>query len=301
MPNAAWIAVDWGTSNVHVWVLGADGDVLDERTSEKGMGRLAPDEFEPALLDLVEPFLASDNVTDVIICGMAGARQGWAEAPYKLVPCALDGSGAVTAPTGDRRLRVRIMPGLSQADPPDVMRGEETQLAGFLSGIPDFSGIVCLPGTHTKWVELQEGRVRQFRTVMTGEIFALLAEGSVLRHSVGEGWDDEAFLAGVKVAWAQPASVAAELFSIRAQSLIGESDPAASRSNLSGLLIGQELAATQALWAGREVTVIGAPGLGAIYESALGSLGCSARVVDGAEAVLAGLRDGCGRLLGQGA
>lgn len=299
MPNAAWIAVDWGTSKVRAWALAPDGAVIAERVSQKGMGRLTPTDYEPVLLELVDAFLDPDDITEVVICGMAGARQGWVEAAYKQVPCALDGSGSVTAPTSDRRLRVRIVPGLSQAVPPDVMRGEETQLAGYLSSTAGDSGIVCLPGTHTKWVELSEGHVRQFRTVMTGEIFALLAEGSVLRHSVGEGWNDEAFAAAVKAAWAQPASVAAELFSIRAQSLLGESDAAANRSKLSGLLVGQELAATQALWAGREVTVIGAPSLGATYVSALAAVGCAARAVDGADTALAGLRDAYDRLRGQ--
>ena len=191
---ADWIAVDWGTSNLRAWLMGKDG-VIGMVTSDKGMGALERDGFEPELLRLVGDYLPESGTVPVIACGMVGARQGWHEAPYVTTPCTAPGVGqAVTPEVRDPRLKVRILPGVSQASPADVMRGEETQIAGFLAANPEFDGVLCLPGTHTKWVHISAREIVSFRTFMTGEIFALLSGQSVLRHSVaGDGWHQAAF------------------------------------------------------------------------------------------------------------
>jgi 2-dehydro-3-deoxygalactonokinase len=287
---ANWIAADWGTSNLRVWVLDGAGTVLAERSSDRGMGQLRPAEFEPALLDLIADFLPPGRVTPVLICGMAGARQGWAEAPYSAVPCPPAGTLSVAAPAADPRLSVRILPGLSQAAPPDVMRGEETQIAGFLARAPDFDGTLCLPGTHTKWVRVQAGQVQAFRTVMTGELFALLSGQSVLRHSVAEGWDEPAFADAVAAAARNPETFAADLFSIRAAALLSGQTQAVGRARLSGVLIGAELAATRAFWQDRAVVLIGAPALCGHYAAALARLGASATPAAAAALTLEGLK-----------
>ena len=146
-PFPDWIAADWGTTHLRVWAM-SGASQTDAAGSDRGMGKLAPDQFEPALLDLIAPWLG-DGVTPVIACGMVGARQGWTEAGYGRVPCGALDAAPVRAPTADPRLAVWILPGLSQADPPDVMRGEETQIAGFLSLNPGFDGVICLPGTYS--------------------------------------------------------------------------------------------------------------------------------------------------------
>jgi 2-keto-3-deoxy-galactonokinase len=179
----AWIAVDWGTSRLRAWAMASDGVALEERASDDGMGRLAPDDFEAALLTVIGDWLGQGPI-NIVACGMVGARQGWHEAAYLTVPSRPHG-GAFTRPlTQDERLNVHILPGMMQLAPADVMRGEETQIAGYLSLHSDFDGILCLPGTHTKWVHISAGEVVSFQTFMTGEIFALLCEKSVLRHSV---------------------------------------------------------------------------------------------------------------------
>jgi len=212
-----WIAVDWGTSNLRVWAMGSDGRVLAEASSDDGMGKLAQDGFEPALLQLVEPWLAKRP--PILACGMVGSRQGWCEAPYRAVPCTpVDKSGLITAPTTDPRLSVRIAPGLKQASPADVMRGEETQIAGALHLMPGYDGVFCLPGTHSKWVHVSAGEVVSFQTFMTGEMFALLSEASVLRHGMlGGGWEDAAFDLAVSDALARPEKFGARLFALRAE------------------------------------------------------------------------------------
>ena len=128
---------------------------------------------------------------------MAGARGAWIEAPYATVPCPPRPAAFTPPPTRDPRLAVRILPGLRQDEPPDVMRGEETQIAGLLAAEPGFDGVACLPGTHTKWCHVSAGEVVSFASYMTGEIFALLASQSVLRKTVApDGWSEPDFLAG---------------------------------------------------------------------------------------------------------
>ncbi|MEM9059649.1 MAG: 2-dehydro-3-deoxygalactonokinase [Pseudomonadota bacterium] len=282
-----WIAVDWGTSHLRAWAMTADDAVLSRKESDDGMGRLAPAEFEPALLRLIETWLPDAGKIPVLACGMVGARQGWAEAAYRKVPCAAVEAGRFTsAPGTDRRIAVSIIPGLCQSDPPDVIRGEETQLAGFLSQT-EFDGTICLPGTHTKWVTVRGNTVERFQTVMTGELFALLSEQSVLRHSIGDGWDQPAFLEAVHRANAKPAEAIASLFGVRARSLLQDADPAESRATLSGLLIGVELAAVD-LNAG-QLALIGSDGILEPYRTALGALGYGVVSVDSEAATLSGL------------
>lgn len=298
-----WIAVDWGTSNLRVWVFGPDGQMIDHTQSDQGMGRLAPEQFEPTLLQLIETHLPTAQVTPVICCGMAGARQGWAEAPYAAVPCAPPGLGtARQVDTMDPRLSVFMLPGLSQATPPDVMRGEETQIAGFLAQFPDFDGVICLPGTHTKWVHVSAGEIVSFRSFMTGELFALLAGHSVLRHSVnGDGWDDAAFAAAVEDAMTAPQQFTTRLFSLRAASLLDGVSAATSRARLSGWLIGMELAGAKPYWLGQDVAIIGTDSLSGLYAKALEGTGVVARRPEAELLTLAGLAHAYAQWKGQSA
>ncbi len=287
--NAEWIAVDWGTTRLRAFAMGAGGSVLASAASDDGMGGLSQKDFEPALLKLIQPWLHKER-TEVIACGMVGARQGWVEAPYRAVPCPVNVGIPIVAPSESASIRVHIIPGVMQQEPPDVMRGEETQIAGYLAGNPDFDGILCLPGTHTKWVHISAGEIVSFRTFMSGELFGLLAEFSVLRHSVAEnGWDQDAFGVAVSDALSRPEQMAAKLFSLRAASLVSDQSGATGRAMLSGLLIGAELAAARPYWLGQDVVLIGADQLVANYQIALRSQGMDASTADAAKMSLAGL------------
>ncbi|MEC3859650.1 2-dehydro-3-deoxygalactonokinase [Mesobacterium sp. TK19101] len=282
-----WIAVDWGTSQVRAWAMHGDTPLAVAR-SDAGMGTLSPGDFEAALLTLVQDWLP-DSPIAVVICGMAGARQGWQEAPYASVPCAPDAGGCVRPQVHDPRLDVRILAGLKQDRPADVMRGEETQIAGVLAQDPRFDGVLCLPGTHTKWVQVSAGEVVSFRTSMTGEIFALLANQSVLRHGLSDGWDDAAFADAVAEAMARPEALAVRLFGLRAEGLLhGLSGPTA-RARLSGLLIGAELAALRPYWLGQRVAIIGDAPLCDTYAAALTAQGLAPQMIDASKATLSGL------------
>ena len=293
---ADWIAADWGTSNLRVWAMGATGPMA-HATSDDGMGKLARAEFEPALLRLIEPWLGVGAMS-VVACGMVGSRQGWHEAEYRATPCApLEPGALVRVPTVDPRIVMSIVPGLKQIKPADVMRGEETQIAGALALLPGFDGVFCLPGTHSKWVHISAGEVVSFQTYLTGELFALLSEHSVLRHGMAEGgWDEAAFDQGISDGLERPEKIGARLFTVRAEGLISGLSSAGARSRLSGLLIGAELAAAKPYWLGQHVVLVGVEALAAAYSRALASQGLTATRLDATACTLAGLATARGAL-----
>jgi 2-dehydro-3-deoxygalactonokinase len=290
--HVAWIAVDWGTSAVRAWAMDGADRVLAEASSDDGMGTLEPSGFEAALIRLISDWLPAAGAPPVPVfaCGMVGARQGWREAQYRQVPCAPLGPEVTRIMPDDQRFTFSILPGLAQKRPADVMRGEETQIAGYLAKRPGFDGVISLPGTHTKWAQISAGEVVSFQTCMTGEMFALLADRSVLRHSVqAETLDLDAFRAAVADALSDPQKLAARLFGIRAEALLSGLAPDTARGRLSGLLIGLELAATRPYWLGQDVVLIGAPRLSALYHEALAGQGAAAEILDVTAMTLGGL------------
>lgn len=285
--NTEWIAVDWGTSHLRAWAMQGE-TVLDHAQSENGMSRVAGGDFQVALLELIGGWLGTPP-TDVVACGMVGARQGWVEAPYAAVPSAPLPNAPVRVPDTDPRIRAFVVPGLKQVNPADVMRGEETQIAGYLATRPNWDGVICLPGTHTKWVQISASEVVSFRTFMTGELFDLLRGQSVLRHSVADGWDDGAFAEAVADTLSKPEQLAARLFGLRAADLLHRQDADTARARLSGYLIGAELAATRPYWLGQQLAIIGAPGLADAYSNALQQQGALVESADATQSTLAGL------------
>ena len=291
--QAAVVLVDWGTSNLRVWLVDAEANVLGERQSPQGMGTLTPDRFA-GVLESHLAALGAGPALPAVVAGMAGARAGWIEAPYADTPAGLMDlpRQAVSAPGTDRD--VRILPGVCQrsAGAEDVMRGEETQLLGAVaSGLSD--ALFCLPGTHSKWVSLEEGQISRFTTVMTGELFQLISRQSILRLSIGEaqaGADLPAFRQAVEEALAPDFSLTARLFSIRAQSLLSGADEASAVSRLSGLLLGAEIAAMRGRLAkGQSVRLIGSGALTELYAAALSLAGVETVSLDGGALVRNGL------------
>lgn len=292
MTVPSWIGVDWGTSNLRAFAINAFGNLLAEGGSDRGMGTLEPDQFESALIEVIGPWLTEGKVTPVFACGMVGARQGWVEALYRSVPCEpVSGSGLTAVPTNDPRIQVQILPGLSQAEPADVMRGEETQIAGLLADQPQFSGAICLPGTHAKWVRMEAGQVQQFQTFMTGEMYSVLSKHSVLRHSIAANaeLDKAAFLSAALEAAAKPEMVASALFSLRATSLLHGTSSETNAARLSGLLIGQEIGIARSYWDGKPVVLIGATEITQLYAEALQALDINSTIINAAKATIKGL------------
>jgi len=288
-----FVVIDWGTSSFRGWLMSAGGQPLAESRGGEGMLHCAGGAgFAPVLADHLAR-LGAPKTAPVLICGMAGARQGWVEAPYIKTPTRLDalheGAVRVDAP-GD----VRILPGIAQAqaDRPDVMRGEETQLLGVIE--PDFTGLCCIPGTHSKWVRVENGSVAEFSTYMTGELFATLAQHSILAHAVEAGAspapDSPPFREGLSRALAEPTALSASLFRLRAAQLLGFEQRADGAARLSGLLIGSELAdAARRYGSPRSVRLIAAGALGRLYETALSAQGLEVTTVDAEQASRLGL------------
>jgi len=294
--SVAWIAVDWGTSNLRGWTIDASGNVLASRNSPKGMGKLSREQFPAALAELLDSVDLS-GPTDVLVCGMAGARQGWLEAPYLEAPTDLRGllKGAVHPESGSDKLDVSILPGVCQKHGGEnVMRGEETQLLGLASTMPGYSGLVCMPGTHSKWALLDGTKIEHFTTAMTGEMFELLKTHSVLRHSLNGDLDgtarDDGFAAGAADGLDRPQDLLGQLFRVRASSLVSGREPAWCAGYLSGLLIGTEIAANRDQIGSAAVPLIGSPALCGLYAQVLQMAGATGQPVDATEVVLAGLK-----------
>jgi 2-dehydro-3-deoxygalactonokinase len=231
----------------------------------------------------------------VVVCGMAGARQGWVEAGYVDTPAPLAAilKHAVAVPGQDRD--IRILPGIAQRDraAPDVMRGEETQLLGALGADATDEAVVCLPGTHSKWVRVNGGTVERFATFMTGELFDVVTRESILSHAV-TGADDavdiDAFKSAVGAAIEKPALAANLLFQVRSGQLLFGGTPSAAREKISGTLIGLELAAGLAGDApGTGITLVASGRLQVLYQLAFETVSVPVRSIGAEDAARRGL------------
>ena len=291
------IAADWGTSNLRVWGMDYQGNVINKITDGKGMSSLKPSEFEPHLIDLIGNWLPKEGNAKcpIIICGMAGAKTGWKEAVYLKAPCPpVNKEKIIQIETEDQRISVNIIPGIMQKSPPDVMRGEETQISGYLSKNPNFDGIICLPGTHTKWVHISAGEIVSFKTFMTGEIYQTLSKHSILKDSVkSNDFDFTAFLEAFEDIYSNPALISSKFFSLRAIDLLENTSTKFLKSKLSGYLIGSELAGAKSYWLGQNIVMIGNDDLCILYEKALKKLGLNTTIENAENITVNGLKQVC--------
>ena len=291
MIKVAWFAVDWGNSNLRIWCMDEQDNIVDCFSSDQGMLSMTPDQYEITLINILSPFLDSSRQIPVFACGAIGSRQGLKEIPYRLTPCTPLKS-AQQVNVRDQRISLFIIPGLSQNNPLGIMRGEETQIGGVLSLFKSSDQILCLPGTHSKWVNISNGLVTEFRSAMTGELFSVLSMHSILKFSVqSDEFDLESFDEGVLTAKQRPAFITQALFSIRSQDLLEGSPAHCLKSRLSGLLIGIEIAGMADLFEEHEgdITVVGNQQLSSLYERALGLWQQSVKVVPSEVASLNGL------------
>jgi 2-dehydro-3-deoxygalactonokinase len=267
--KAALIGVDWGTSNLRVMRIGEDGAILDIRTDQRGAARLAANAFQSVLREVAADWVSETK--RVLVCGMAGARGKWRETGYRNCPVGLPEIAPVALDSED--IAIAIVPGVALSRGKallDVMRGEETQVFG----LPEkgHSGLVVTPGTHSKWVRLEHGRICGFRTFMTGELFAAVRAGTVLGEEMGDPQADmAAFQEGVEQGLSDRA-LTSTLFTVRTRRLSGLLPPASTADYLSGILIGAEIAA-QDRQADEPITLVGPPDLNARYGIALGIAG----------------------------
>ncbi len=280
------VAVDWGSSSLRAALIDEHGTVLDVRSSDDGMLKVETAGFDAVFEAAFGDWMDAPG-TRCLMAGMVGSRQGWVEAAYVPCPCGRDDFVARLQPIGDasaKRRDIAIVPGASCVvdGVPDVLRGEEVKAIGVLELLGTDSAVVLSPGTHSKWMTLDKGRLVHFSTAMSGEFYALLRRHSILGRGLPPEGDDvldgAAFDAGVRRAVAA-CGLLQTAFGVRTRSLFGELPAKSLASYLSGLVIGEELRC-RPLAGVRSLALVGAAALTERYARALATCGVDARVFD---------------------
>ena len=282
------IAVDWGTSNFRAFRLDEKGAILDRRSFPTGTLRVQGGRFAETLLAHVGDWI-SDGEDRILLCGMVGSREGWVEAEYVACPVGAGDLAAQVKAVPFTGAQVRIVPGVRGVDAlgfPEVMRGEETEAMGIVK-VQHGDALVCLPGTHSKWLKLLDGEILSFSTCMTGDVFAAVQQHTILKHNIrpDAAFTEAAFFRGI-VRSADPGGLLHHLFSVRTLTLTGDLAQEACASYLSGLLIGHEVRTMTAQ--GEHVHLVGAPSLCALYGQVIVACGGTFTLED-ADAAARGL------------
>jgi 2-dehydro-3-deoxygalactonokinase len=282
-----FIAVDWGTTNRRAYRLDGSGASKDEFEDAQGVLAVSSGGFPDAVAEI------RNRLGDLplVLAGMIGSNRGWKETPYVPCPVGIDDLVKALVWAGDREA---IVPGVSYIgdDRADVMRGEEVQLlGGVAAGLVDTDSLVCHPGTHNKWVQLRAGQLQSFRTVMTGELFALLKEHSILSDLLqGEVADNDVFRSAAARAVFHE-TLPAELFAVRARVLLGKAKKDDAASYTSGLLIGTDVRIGLSTPTSSMVVVMGRPDLTKLYAAAIGEAKRQSTELDGEQCFLAGIHE----------
>ena len=286
-----WIAVDWGTTSFRAYLM-VNNDVLENVETNDGMKFVQNQHFEETLVRIIEPWLDHKHKIEILASGMVGSKQGWIEAPYQKTPCNLNNIQFISPSVKDNRFSIKIFSGISQDNTPDVMRGEETQIAGFLYDNPNFNGSICLPGTHSKWVKIENGNIIYFKTFMTGELFDIISKNSILIHSVTSNivLKNELKMA-VDEIFKNPKIFANALFQLRADDLINSKGSEIYKSKLSGYLLGLELIGSLEFWKKKDIVIIGNADLIELYEYILHNKVNSIKVFLSKDKLLKGLKN----------
>lgn len=288
MASGAFVGVDWGTTNASFILAQTDGTVLAEQ-SGPGIAALdGPGAIETACFAAI----ADWPRVPLVIAGMAGSDLGWRPTPYVCAPAAAGDVHAAAVHFVARDVPVALLPGVKTTRDdgfPDFMRGEEMQIFG---GMASDTGLVCLPGTHSKWAQVDNGKITCFHTAMSGELMDAVGRGTILLNPKHAPFAQPGapFLEGVTSINQSRFGLETMLFTVRSRQIAKTLTGATADDYLAGLCIGSEIRSALATYPDmRSVTLVGAPSLTKLYASALTSLGIISRQVDGKTAALAGL------------
>jgi 2-dehydro-3-deoxygalactonokinase len=284
------IGVDWGTSSFRAYRLGPDGQILDRYSAHSGIMFVENGRFADMLRRAIQPWV-NGGEKRVLLSGMIGSRQGWVEAPYVPCPAGAADLASATIPVTYDGAEVRIVPGVTSEEGgvPEVMRGEETQIIGALREFGE-SGVACMPGSHSKWVQVESGRIAHFNTYMTGEAFAALSGHTILGRMMKADApaDPEALRRGLARS-GDAGGLLRHLFGVRTLGLFDRLSETSAASYLSGLLLGHEVRSALAAHEGAgPVVLIGDPKLCGLYADAIAFCGGVSRTLN-YEAAAAGL------------
>jgi len=274
------IGIDWGTSSVRAYLIGAHGDVLDRVVSSEGIMHVAGGKFETVFCELVVPWI-TDRKLPILASGMITSRNGWIETPYRSAPVGADDlAHDLLVHRSSDGVELHFVPGVTtdHESGPDVMRGEETQVIGASAlGLSD--GLFVLPGTHSKWIRVSASRIEDHATFMTGEVFAALKDHTILGALAEDGpFDAAGFDRGVTAGLKERSSLLHDLFHVRTLPLTGQIEGTMVADYLSGMLIGAEIAAGIADSRNTgSITIVGKDDLAARYEIALRHAGVTSR------------------------
>jgi 2-dehydro-3-deoxygalactonokinase len=303
MNNAHCIAIDWGTSSLRAYVLSTEGNVLAEHRSDLGI--LKSQDFRATLESVCRPWDALYGLIPCLASGMIGSKQGWVDAGYLNTPSGFESVAANAKNVSVlAKRKLWIMPGLRHIDPAtqtsDVMRGEEIQVFG--AGIEN--GLAVLPGTHSKWAMVVDGKIVAFKTFMTGEAYSLFRNQSILAKLMpsesSSTFDLVAFEKGVRRSLSAPSELLHHLFNVRTHGLFKELTPDAQVDFLSGVLVGSEVAGGRTHFGNqtRSIALIGEAALIERYRIALDCAGLRGEIVESRAPVAAlGLFEVAKRLL----
>jgi 2-dehydro-3-deoxygalactonokinase len=281
-----FIAVDWGTTNRRAYRIDSSGECREEFEDSEGVLSIADRSGFAGAVGQIRERLGDQPM---LLAGMIGSNRGWKEAPYVPCPAGLDDLAAKLVWAGEQEA---IVPGVSYVgdNRADVMRGEEVQLLGAVaSGRVGPDALVCHPGTHNKWAQLHGAAIQSFRTVMTGELFSLLKDHSILSDLLtGEVEANDTFRSAARYALRNDA-LPAELFAVRARVLLGQAEKKDAASYTSGLLIGTDVRIGLSQSSAEDVVVIGRPDLTRLYSAAIAEAERRPTELDGEECFLSGI------------
>lgn len=293
------IALDWGTTRARAFLISETGEVLQRRIADQGIQSVPAGGYPAAFEALAGDFRRAAPDAAIVLAGMVGSRNGWIEAPYVACPASPAEIAAASIRAAlDGDTTATILPGLSCDDGAfDVMRGEETLIVGL--GLTE--GIACLPGTHSKWAEIKGGRITRFASFMTGEVYGLLRNSSILSRLAEEPAEGDAVDGATRgrAAARRPGSLLNTAFAARTEVLAGRMRGGAVGPYLSALLVAQEIAGAEALFGRQqEIHLVADGALAASYTDALKAAGLSVKLTTPEDAFVAGIRHLAGSLAG---
>ena len=273
-----WIAIDWGTTNFRAWII-KDSKILKEINKPHGIKNIPHKNFENILINNLKIPKKINYKIIILSCGMIGSKQGWLDTGYRK-NLSFKKEILVKVKTKNKNLDFYIVKGLSQINPYDVIRGEETQILGYLHNNKKFSGFICLPGTHSKWVKVIKGKVIKFKTYMTGELFEVISKHSILSHSINDKKiNTKVFRNTVLKSQKRNFNFFDYLFEFRSRTLLSNKKYY-PKSEIFGYLIGREIKSNFDGIGKLEVVIIGSNNNSKLYSQAMKELKIRNTIVD---------------------
>ena len=295
MSDIALICGNWGTSNLRAFGVSAYGEIITDIRTGNGVSAITPAEQEALWFDMVADWQAEAPQAAHMLCGMVGSNLGWLETGYVDTPVTTYALASAVDWHKSGTTTLGIVPGIagqSWLGEPERMRGEEVELIGWLALKEEADAIACLPGTHTKWVEISNGVITRFNTAMTGEVFATLSTATILKTAIEQVDDPSAFEAGARLGLvSEGGDTLHRLFAARARILAGDLLPEHSEAFLSGFLIGRDVgpACESLSLSGKAVAVIGADALSQKFSQVLSLAGVDTTAYSSEDCVAKGL------------